>query len=519
MMNKTTDNNSDKPSQSTELSILYKLEFDAVCECLNADPKDLAHLLDYIHANQVPRRRISGMLKNAFSNLVQLRESQSDLFDLKGMKPEYYELLEQLKHALKAGENFSLDGVRKVLAAICTDCIEHSCKAEAIAQILGAQALAFMISQKFEQAAELYEKAASAPGLDLSSRWEYQNKRALALVDLGRDYADNAALELAVELFETTILPLSPQGEQQGQWAQTQSNLGDALGILGHRHRGSHILEQSIATYEQALSQIDRMTMPQEWATAQNNLGNALGALGQRKGEKELLEKSVAAFGLALEERTQKNTPDEWATSQNNLGAALHSLGQHGEGTRLLSKSVAAYTKVLKVWTRQRMPLEWSAALNNLGTVLRVLGERQSGQRSLEKSVAAYKNALAVRSRELFPQDWAMTQNNLGASLQKLAERVDGTQELEDSVAAYGNALKEWTREKMPMGWTMTMANLGVARRTLAERTRDITIARMAVDDIVTVTEIFRDASHAQYRELSEEQLTIARELVEELGN
>ena len=518
-MNNTTENKSGKSGQFSELSTLYKLELDAICECLNTDSEELVQLLGYIHANQVPRRRVSGMLKSVVSSLDQLRDNQTDLSDIDGMKPEFYALSQQLKQTLETGENFSLNEVRQALTDICTYCIEHSCNAETIAHILGAQALSSIVGQKFERAAELYEKAASAPGLDLSRQWEYQNKRALVLVDLGRDYADNAALERAVELFETTIPALATRDDQLEHWVQTQSNLGNALGILGHRHRGTHILERSVDAYEQALSQIDRIKMPLEWATIQNNLGNALGALGQRKGEKELLEKSVTAFELALEERTQENTPDDWATSHNNLGAALHSLGQHDEGTRLLSKSVAAYTKVLKVWTRKRMPLEWSAALNNLGTVLRVLGERQSGQRSLEKSVAAYKNALAVRSQETFPQDWAMTQNNLGAALQKLAERVDGTQELEDSVTAYDNALKVWTRDKMPMGWTMTLANLGVARRTLAERTRDITIAHMAVDDITTVTEVFRDASHAQYRELSEEQLTKARELVEELGN
>ena len=518
MTDNTRDPDSDNLAQATELSTLYKFELDAVCVCLNKDSQDLLPLLGYIHANQLPRRRLAGMLKNAASKLDQLRERQTCLAAVKGMEPEYYAQLAELKQVLDNGENFSLNGVRQALADLCTYCIEQGCKADTIAPILNAQALASALVQKFQQAAELYEKAASAPGLDLSSQWQYQTRRALALVDLGRDYNDNAALEQAVELYQTTIADLAPRDQQADYWIQTQINLGDALGILGHRHRGTHILEESIDAYQQALAQLDRIERPRLWATIQNNLGNALGALGQRKGEKELLEKSVTAFELALEERSRENTPDDWATSQNNLGAALHSLGQREEGTRLLSKSVAAYTKVLKVWTRQNMPLEWSAALNNLGTVLRVLGERQSGQRSLEKSVAAYKNALAVRTRDLFPKDWAMTQNNMGAALQKLAERTEGYQELEDAVAAYENALKEWTRDTMPMGWTMTLANLGVARRTLAERTRDIEIARRAVDDIITVTEVFRDASHAQYRELSEEQLTKARDLVEELG-
>ncbi len=516
MDNKTSDK-SGKSGQSTDLGTFYRIELDAACDRLNAKRGDLEQLLGYIHANNVPRRRLSDMLKNAFSSLGQLRQSQTDLSGLDGMKPEFYALFKQFGQALKAGETFSLESAVQALVDACTHCIEHGCKPEIMAHILGTQALASIVGQEFGRAAQLYEKAASVHGLDLPAQWKYQNKRAQALVDLGRDYTDNTTLEQAVELYETKIVALAPQDERPADWVKTQCSLADALGILGHRHRGTHLLERSIDTYEGALSKLDRKKLPHDWATIQNNLGNALGALGQRQGNTELLEKSVAAFEFALEERSRDSTPDDWATSQNNLGAALHSLGQHEEGTKLLSKSVAAYTKVLEIWTRKRMPLEWATALNNLGTVLRVLGERQSGTRSLEKSVAAYQNALAIRSRDQFPQDWAMTQNNLGAALQKLAERVEGTQELEDAVAAYNNALKVWTRDKMPMGWTMTMANLGVARRTLAERAKDLEIARMAVADLSTVTEFFRDASHAQYRELSEEQLTKARELVEKL--
>ncbi len=86
-MNNTTENKSGKSGQSTELSTLYKLELDAVCECLNADPKDLVQLLGYIHANQVPRRRVCGMLKSAVSSLDQLHENQTGLSDIDGMKP------------------------------------------------------------------------------------------------------------------------------------------------------------------------------------------------------------------------------------------------------------------------------------------------------------------------------------------------------------------------------------------------------------------------------------------------
>ena len=110
-----------------------------------------------------------------------------------------------------------------------------------------------------------------------------------------------------------------------------------------------------------------------------------------------------------------------------------------------------------------------------------------------------------------------MTQNNLGAALQKLGEREENPALFEQAIAAYENALKEWTRDRMPMAWGMTLANLGVARRTLADLTADIESAEKAVEELEAVSEIFRNASHAHYSELSIEELAKARKLAEAL--
>ncbi|MCP4096814.1 MAG: hypothetical protein GY748_11285, partial [Planctomycetaceae bacterium] len=77
-MDNTTDDNSGKSGQSTDLSTFYRIELDAACDRLNAKRSDLEQLLGYIHANNVSRRRLSDMLKNAFSSLGQLRESETD---------------------------------------------------------------------------------------------------------------------------------------------------------------------------------------------------------------------------------------------------------------------------------------------------------------------------------------------------------------------------------------------------------------------------------------------------------
>ena len=60
-----------------------------------------------------------------------------------------------------------------------------------------------------------------------------------------------------------------------------------------------------------------------DWAATQTNLGNALQLLGQREGEVERLEQAVAAYRAALEERTRERVPPDWAITQNTLGHAL----------------------------------------------------------------------------------------------------------------------------------------------------------------------------------------------------
>ena len=63
--------------------------------------------------------------------------------------------------------------------------------------------------------------------------------------------------------------------------------------------------------------------MPLDWATTQTNLGNALLMLGERESGTGRLEEAVAAFRAALEERTRDRVPLDWAASTGNQGIAL----------------------------------------------------------------------------------------------------------------------------------------------------------------------------------------------------
>jgi tetratricopeptide (TPR) repeat protein len=497
----------------------YTVALNAACQNLPAEKSDLERLLVQIQAMQVAQQQVSGLLKQTWLRLETLRASQADVSGLADQYPDIACLLEQSFACLQAGETFSLDNANAAFEHAFRRCLEIDSATDLVASIHAAQAQIAAIRLDYRRAGSLYAEAATIPGLSVLLQWRYQAQHALVLADLGRDFMDNAALEEAIDLYETQVLALAPRAERPDDWAATQLNLGNALGALGQRQRGTWMLEKAIKAFDCALSECSREKSPLEWAAAQNSLGNTLGNLAQRQADTEMLEHSVAAFQTALEERTRERAPQDWAVTQNNLGAALLALGQCKKDKTLLKEASEAYKNVLLVWTRERVPLEWATTMNNLGTALRLLGEHRKGPRTLEQSVAAYRSALAESTRARVPQAWAMMQNNLGASLHKLGERQQDAQALETAVESYENALEEWTRERAPMTWAMTMANLCAARKVLAEQLGDVKLVRRVLSDFGAVAEVFREASHAQYYELVTEQVALTRKLEHELLN
>ena len=231
------------------------------------------------------------------------------------------------------------------------------------------------IRRAYRQAAAHYGEASRiAAAADVLKAREYLRSQADALVRLGDEFGDNAALREAIEFLK-------------------------ALPAAG-----------------------DRAKDPLDWATAHNDLGIALAELGERENGTARLEEAVKAYRAALEVRSRERVPLEWARTQNNLGNALLRLGERESGTARLEEAVAAYHEGLKEITRVRAPLEWAKAQGNLGNALQQLGERKNGTARLEEAIAAYRAALEVFNctRKQFPLDWLKAQNNLGRALQRL---------------------------------------------------------------------------------------------------
>lgn len=499
---------------------IYQVELKAAGKNLNAQATDLQPLLSAIQKQDVAASQISGLVKVAYRHLLSVRQQCLNISGIANapaqVAAEIAASLRQLQ-TLQNGGEFSLIGAIAALTTICQHLETIGPDSDMLARAQENRARLLAANQQYAEAAVILETVGQNKSLNQSVRWHLMHLCAQILIDYGREYGNESALEKAITMLRDQVLTLTPVENFPVDRATTQNTLGNALGVLGQRKRGTRYLEQSIEAFEQALGQRDCEGYPTLWSESQNNLGNALGALAQRQADAEMLQKSVSAFELALEQLTAEHTPEEWAITQNNLAAVLQNIGLKNKAPNTLKRAVDAYKAVLTIWTRDRVPLDWATTMNNLGTALRVLGEHRKGPRTLEQAVAAYNNALAERTMDRVPLDWAMTENNLGAALQKLAQRQKDEAIMQKALTAYERALTVWTKENAPMTWAMAMANLGVARREMAEMTGDIEHADNAVNDLKSAVELFRAASHANYTQLCSEQLSHAQKLVARL--
>jgi tetratricopeptide (TPR) repeat protein len=427
----------------------------------------LQAVLEKLGEKGVAEHQIPARLHAAADQLIELR---AQLARLTNDRPELAVIREQALALIDKGD---LDGARAKLnegREAARALREEGSRKEA--ELLADEARIDHLQLAYRDAAEKYSQAAAlvAP-FDREAEWAFLIRQASELDDFGREFGDNAALTEAINRYRQA-LRLVPRETMPQQWAGTQNNLGNALGLLGARESGAARLEEAVTAFREALTEFTRERTPLDWAMTQNNLGNALAGLGERESGTARLEEAVAAFREALKEYTRERVPLDWAMTQNNLGNALTRLGARESGTARLEEAVVTFREALKEWTRERVPLQWAGTQNNLGNALWRLGQRESGTARLLEAVAAYREALQERTRERVPLQWAMTQNNLGLALWRLGERESGTARLEEAVKAFREALKEFTREQSPYYWEGTQRNLARVLKLLDERKR-----------------------------------------------
>ncbi len=164
--------------------------------------------------------------------------------------------------------------------------------------------------------------------------------RGAALSLLGEVANDPAALNDAIGCYRAALeayLPaapsatsaladLTPADRALADWALTQSNLGQALRLLGERTgdaaSATQHLREAIAACEAALAVTVRDAAPEEWAMTTTNLANALVALGERAGDTDCLRRAIDAYRQALAALAGPRWLRQRAIARHNLTLA-----------------------------------------------------------------------------------------------------------------------------------------------------------------------------------------------------
>ncbi|MEP0815787.1 tetratricopeptide repeat protein [Trichocoleus desertorum GB2-A4] len=254
-------------------------------------------------------------------------------------------------------------------------------------------------------------------------------------------------LAIAIQAYEQALIHLE---ESSALVPDILNDLGNLYWMLSrfppNPEQRLPYLEQGIAAYHLALTQVSSEQQPQSYAMIQNNLGAAYGDLARYREPIENLQCSITAYEEALRHRKPDVEPLKYASTQNNLGTAYWHLAQHHQPALHLKQAIVAYTESLSFYNPEQEPLHYAMIQNNLGTAYWNLAQHEQPEEFLNLAISCYRIALIYRTVEVNPAAYAATQNNLGTAYWHLASRSKEQPEaqqqaLRSAIVAYEAAL------------------------------------------------------------------------------
>jgi tetratricopeptide (TPR) repeat protein len=293
--------------------------------------------------------------------------------------------------------------------------------------------------------------------------------------------ASEENLAIAIQAYEQALQFLDPDASQA---PDILNDIGNLYWMLSRcptsaEHTLSY-LEQSIQSYQLALTKLAVEDAPQTYGMIHNNLGAAYGDLARYQDPTDNLEQSIRAYQEALQYRRADIDPMKYASTQNNLGTAYWHLAQQQSSVPNLRAAIAAYNEALGYYTPESDPLNWAMIQNNMGTAYWNLAQYEQPETWLPCATAAYLEALKYRTAEVAPAACAATQNNLGTAYWHLADRFQDDLErkgdyLHRCIVAYECAIglvQELAQKTPPVPVNFdvfaTHNNLGLAHYQLA---------------------------------------------------
>jgi tetratricopeptide (TPR) repeat protein len=293
--------------------------------------------------------------------------------------------------------------------------------------------------------------------------------------------ASEENLAIAIQAYEQALQFLDDGSPEA---SDILNDIGNLYWMLSRNQTNAEhtlsYLEQSIQSYQRALTNLTAEDAPHTYGMIQNNLGAAYGDLARYQDSTENLEQSIRAYEEALRYRRADSEPMKYASTQNNLGTAYWHLAQQQSSVPNLRAAIAAYSEALSYYNPQSDSMSWAMIQNNLGTAFWNLAQYEQPETWLQRATVAYQEALKYRTPEVAPSACAASQNNLGTAYWHLADQHQDDPEqkaeyLHKCIAAYESAIalvQELSRNTPPIPISFdvfaTHNNLGLAYYQLA---------------------------------------------------
>lgn len=331
----------------------------------------LDHFFEIIGEKRLQPEKLILILNTIATRYQDLRTRQAEVAASSNEAPDIEALERRADEALELGD---LDKADKLLAEAEAKADAAIAKREAFAaeeaaairaekeraaNRLARRADIALTNLAIADASRLY--AAAADRLDSSDnigRWNYQARRANALLEHGRIFPGLDILAEAIAVLRDDALPLVAKDQHPAEWATTQNNLAIADATLGQRAEGQdalHYFKHAVEAFKAALTVRTREAMPAQWAMTQNNLAVAYDNLGHRaEGQDALdhLRNAVAAYEAALTVRTREAMPYLFAQTNENLGLALTTKAHVTGDVSDVESAIRYFDRALEVYRK-----------------------------------------------------------------------------------------------------------------------------------------------------------------------
>jgi tetratricopeptide (TPR) repeat protein len=294
----------------------------------------------------------------------------------------------------------------------------------------------------YREAARLYDNAARLVLFNLEASLSWRRKEADAFLRQGEEFADPAALLVAVKGYRI-ILEAAAQALGTEARALVEKELCKALRILGDREdhkQGMDHLADAVVMCENALKVLTIERNPVEWAVTKNSVAVAVMSMGARTGASQPLRHAEGMFREVL--AVNALSPDDASRTKANLGLALQRLGNFGRNEKLFEEATQLFREVLMELSLERDRMTWSAVQNNRGATYRLWGGLMNSAPLLRQAEEAYEQALSVTPRERAPYRWAQITDNMALVLLLLGKCTSSNEMLQHALKLANGALE-----------------------------------------------------------------------------